>query len=346
MTETDQRMATTSNTGNAGAAWQVLADARLLVEPAHRRAVDKLPGPLRHIAGYHIGWWNIDGHPTVNSGKAVRPALVLAAAQAVGNDPASALSQAVAVELVHDFSLLHDDIIDGDLMRRHRPSAWSVFGVGATILTGDALQALAIDVLANGSGHRILGAAMLELCAGQAADITFGNQADVSVAECLSMAAAKTGALLGCACELGALAGGVDVGRAGLLAQFGRHLGLAFQLIDDLLGIWGDPTITGKPVFSDLSGRKKSLPVTAALTSGTVAGNRLVSLYDRDHDGEHENLAILAGLVEAAGGRDWAQAEADRQVSLGLACLSEAVPDQTRRADLLALAGLIIRRES
>jgi geranylgeranyl diphosphate synthase, type I len=251
---------------------------------------------------------------------------------------------------VHDFSLLHDDIIDGDLTRRHRPSAWSVFGVSEAILAGDMLVSLAADLLAGRPCVKVLTGAVLNLCAGQAADMAFGQRADVGIEECAAMAAGKTGALLACASELGALAGGGDARQAALLAEFGRHLGMAFQLVDDLLGIWGDPTLTGKPAQSDLASRKKSLPVVAALTSGTTAGDHLARLYHHDCNGghtalTHTALTHIAGLIEESGARSWAQTEADRHLGKALACLNQAVPDESGTTDLTALAHLITRRD-
>lgn len=266
---------------------EVLAAGRRQVEPALREAVGQLPPAVRRIAGYHFGWWDADGTPTgpdAAGGKAIRPALALLAAGACGGEPATALPAAVAVELVHNFSLVQDDVIDGDLTRRHRPTAWSVFGTGAAIVAGDALLAQAVEVLA-GSGHpatqpalRLLTTATLELIEGQHADLSFEQRTDVDLLECLRMAAGKSGALLGCACALGGTFGGGSAAQVTLLREFGEQLGVAFQLTDDLLGIWGNPERTGKPVYSDLRRRKKSLPLVAALTSGTAAGAELTTL--------------------------------------------------------------------
>ncbi|MCF6475695.1 hypothetical protein FAF44_46200, partial [Nonomuraea sp. MG754425] len=135
----------------------ILERARLLVEPAHRAVVDRFPAELRHIAGYHAGWWDGEGRPAGGGGKALRPALALACARAAaGGRPGAeraALPAAVAVEMVHDFSLLHDDVMDGDRTRRHRPAAWAVFGVGRTVLTGDLLLTTAIHHLATTGPH-------------------------------------------------------------------------------------------------------------------------------------------------------------------------------------------------
>lgn len=322
----------------------VLADARTLVEPAHRAVVESMCATVRHLVGYHVGWWDIDGQPTQGSAKGVRSALVLAAATAVGGTPANAVVEAVAVELLHDFTLLHDDIIDGDLTRRHRPAAWTVFGVGEALLAGDMMFAQANHLIADRPWGRVLTGAAIDLVVGQAADMAFENRADVGVTECLTMAAGKTGALLGCACHLGALAGGGDQAQAEALKKFGQHVGLAFQLVDDMLGIWGDPTVTGKPAYSDLANRKKSLPVVAALASGTPAGDHLSSLYAQQHTSE-EILTYLAELVEDAGGRAWAQAQADHHLAEAMDSLHQVSTDPGRAGDLTALGYLIAHRD-
>jgi geranylgeranyl diphosphate synthase, type I len=334
-----------SMVSSARTAEQVLAEARVLLEPAHRAAIGRLPDLMRQIAGYHIGWWDASGQACGGGGKSVRPALVLAAARVTGGDRAAAVNEAVAVELVHDFSLLHDDVMDGDLTRRGRPAAWSLYGTGPAVLAGDMLLSLATDLLADRPGLKVLNAAVLELCLGQAADLAFERRAEVRAEECVAMAASKTGALLGCACELGALAGGGSARQCRLLARFGRHLGLAFQLVDDLLGIWGDPAVTGKPAGSDLARRKKSLPVVAAVTSGTPAGDHLARLYQRDYDGDPAALTRLASLIEDAGARSWAQAEAGRHMDAALGCLARAAPGDPAAGDLITLGHLITRRD-
>ncbi len=210
---------------------------------------------------------------------------MLLAAAAAGGSPREAVPAAVAVELVHNFSLLHDDVMDGDATRRHRPTAWRLFGIGAAILAGDALLTLALDVLAasghpaSGQAMRMLSAAVQDLVEGQSSDVAFERRDEVGLAECERMAASKTAALIGCACALGALFGGGDPERVQRLRVFGEHVGLAYQHVDDLLGIWGDPAATGKPVYSDLRSRKKSLPVVFALTSDTAGGRELAALY-------------------------------------------------------------------
>ncbi|GAA3834191.1 family 2 encapsulin nanocompartment cargo protein polyprenyl transferase [Sphaerisporangium flaviroseum] len=364
-------------------AHEVLAWSRDLVGPALRSAVETLPLSMRHIAGYHFGWLDEHGRPdTGGGGKAIRPALVLLAAEAVGGSARAAMPAAVAVELVHNFSLLHDDVMDGDATRRHRPTAWSVFGVSGAILAGDALLTLAFEVLradggpVAGEATRVLGAAVLDLVEGQSADTSFETRDEVSVPECVSMAEGKTGALLAAACALGGLSGGGGPEVIESLRAFGSRLGLAFQMVDDLLGIWGDPSVTGKPVFSDLRNRKKSLPVVAALTSGTASGAELSTFYHhgrpRTSTGQPPassaltpsvpppassaltpaeqvptaaELTRMASLIEAAGGRAWTQSRADELLAEALAHLASADPTPRPAAELHALAHLLAHRD-
>ncbi len=215
-----------------------------------------------------------------SGGKALRPALALLSARAAGEPAERGVPAAVAVELVHNFSLLHDDIMDRDTERRHRPTAWTVFGTPAAILAGDALLALAQDILLEDGGPqgrwaaRCLLAAVQRLISGQSADMEFEQRRSVSMDECLTMAGDKTAALMACACSIGAIYTGAPPSLAMRLADFGSHVGLAFQLVDDLLGIWGAPEVTGKPVWSDLRTRKKTLPVVAAMAAGRPAATR------------------------------------------------------------------------
>ncbi|MDF3297944.1 family 2 encapsulin nanocompartment cargo protein polyprenyl transferase [Streptomyces tropicalis] len=333
----------------------ILDRARSVVDPELRAAVASLPAALRRIARYHFGWEHADGTPAAeHGGKAIRPALVLTAAAAVGGPEArtAAARAAAAVELVHNFTLLHDDVMDRDATRRHRATAWTVFGDPAAILAGDALQALALRVLAQDphpaspAAAARLAACVVELCEGQQADTALERRdpREVTLGEVLAMAEAKTGALLGCACALGGLYAGAAEDDVEALDAFGRQAGLAFQLIDDVIGIWGDPGRTGKPAGADLAARKKSLPVVAALTSGTPAAEELATLYARPYrEGETERTTLA---VERAGGRDWAQTEAADLMGRAVGELARAVPDPVRAGGLLALAEFVTRRTS
>jgi geranylgeranyl diphosphate synthase type I len=332
-----------------------VAAARDLAGPAMATLVGTLSPDVRVVAAYHLGMADAHGRPIGpgqgSSGKALRPALALLSARAAGVAPERGVAPAVAVELVHNFSLLHDDIMDGDTERRHRPTAWTVFGIGAAILAGDALLALAQDALLEDMAPRgpwsvrCLSAAVQRLIAGQAADLAFERRNDVSVTECLEMAGGKTAALMACACSIGVIHVGGPAELAMGLAGFGSHIGLAFQLTDDLLGIWGAPEITGKPVHSDLRARKKSLPVVAALTSGGQPGRELRERLADHRPLSEQDLLRVASLIEEAGGRQWAETEADTHLALAVRCLAEAdMPDEVR-AEFTAIANFITARQ-
>jgi geranylgeranyl diphosphate synthase type I len=296
-----------------------------LIQPQLRSALDRLDPGVRHLCGYHLGFWDERGEPDRPRGKGVRGILALLSAQAAGGPMEVGLPAATAVELVHNFSLLHDDLMDGDRTRRHRPTVWAVFGSGQAILAGDALLGLADEVLAEAPSAttrswaiRCLAASTRRLIAGQLADLAFETRRDVMLNECLQMAADKTAALLSCAASIGAVLANGPADLALRLAEFGEHLGVAYQLIDDVLGIWGSPERTGKPVLSDLRAKKKSVPVVAALTSSTAAGERLAALYLTDAQLTEAQLEEAADLVQQAGGRAWAESTADAELASAL----------------------------
>jgi geranylgeranyl diphosphate synthase, type I len=325
--------------------------ARDLVSPAIAAAVRRLSPGVRDVAAYHLGLADAEGNPVAGGvGKALRPALALLSARAAGAPPERAVSAAAAVELVHNFSLLHDDIMDGDTERRHRPTAWTVFGTGPAILAGDALLALAQDVLLetppNGVwAARCLAAAVQRLIAGQHSDLAFERRDDVLVAECLDMEADKTAALMACACSIGAIYVGAEPSLAMHLAEFGTNAGLAFQMVDDLLGIWGSPQVTGKPVGSDLRARKKSMPVVAALTSGSEAGRELAALFAAPGELTEAQVERATELVQESGGRDQTEAVAEKARAAAFTALTQAqMPDEVR-AEFAGIAEFITARQ-
>jgi geranylgeranyl diphosphate synthase type I len=328
---------------------ELLTDPVALADATHdllRTSLNRLDPHMRHVCGYHFGYWDAAGAPTSLRGKGIRPELVVLSTLATHHDPMAAIPAAAAVELVHNFSLVHDDVMDGDEQRRHRPTVWSLFGVPTAILAGDVMLALAGEVLAAapsptvGYAVQALTATTRRLIAGQTTDLLLENQAEVSIEQCLRMEADKTGALLACACSIGPMLADAPSRIVAALAEFGEHVGIAFQLEDDLLGIWGAPQRTGKPVLSDLRSRKKSAPVVAALTSGTPAGDALRALYEQPAPLDEDQLIEAATLVEAAGGRAWATRRAAEELDRALALLHGAFPDP---ADSVPLAGLARR---
>ncbi|EFC80605.1 polyprenyl synthetase family protein [Parafrankia sp. EUN1f] len=331
---------------------EAIERGRALTVPALRATVDRLHPRLRHVVAYHRGWVDAAGDPVPgNGGKLVRPALALLSAEAAGAPAEVGLPAAVAVELVHDFSLLHDDLMDGDTERRHRATAWTVFGADGAILAGDALLGLATQVLLEVEGEPgrraavILGAGVQDLVRGQAEDLLFESRSDVSVAETLHMEDGKTGALLACSASLGAVLAGAPGEVVDGLAEYGSRLGTAFQLIDDLLGIWGDPAVTGKPVLNDLRSRKKSVPVVVALEAGGNDADELRAFLTGEGESSEAELQHIAALVERAGGRDWTTAEADRQLKACENALRSISIPASAEAELLAMARFVTERD-
>jgi geranylgeranyl diphosphate synthase type I len=316
-----------------------LQRAAALVAPAIDRAVGRLSPELRAPVEHHLA----------GGGKRVRAALVLLSAAAAGADESVGVVGAVAVELVHNFSLLHDDIIDEDRERRHRPTAWAEFGVDRAIIAGDALATLAIQLLLEDpTPERVaatasLAAATQAMIAGQADDMAFEKRAEVSVAECLAMEAGKTGALLACAASLGAVLAGAPEPVAEALHDFGAHLGAAFQAIDDLLGIWGESAATGKPVGSDLLRGKKTLPVATALDRGGEAAAALRAVLD----GPLDDAAVerATELLVDTGVLAELRSLADTELGLALAALARADLAPPAAAELRELAAFVASRD-
>jgi geranylgeranyl diphosphate synthase type I len=269
-------------------------------------------GRVAPLVRYAMGLAEADGSPGPGiGGKLLRPALVCFTCEALGGEVERALPLACALELVHNFSLVHDDIQDGDALRRGRPAVWRAFGTPQAINAGDALLVMAFrEALAAElppgivvAAQRALSSATLRMIEGQVMDLELAGAARAGVGDYLAMARRKTGALLGCALELGALAAGrEDLARDHY--ELGEALGLAFQIRDDILGIWGDPALTGKPAGSDLANRKRSWPVVYALQRSP----ELAELLGRDPPSVEEALARL----EEVGAREAAEAEVRR----------------------------------
>ena len=342
-------------TSGASGVPDALRRTRGRIQPAMEAAVTRLAPDIARLASYHLGWTDAEGRRLDGpGGKLVRPTLALLSAEAAWADAEVGVPGGVAVELVHNYSLIHDDIIDGDSDRHHRPTVWSVFGVGRAIIVGDALAVLAQSVLLESGPHGAAATALLAdatatMIAGQSDDVAFEQRATVSVEECVAMCAAKTGALLGAAASIGAVLAGAPPATVGALRDYGAHLGLAFQAVDDLLGIWGDPERTGKPAGNDLRRRKKSLPVVAALAAGGDEADELRALVVADASAEplgDAEVERAAYLVEACGGREWARTRAKSHLDAALGALERVRLSPVPHRALADLAAFVVERES
>ncbi len=299
---------------------------------------------LYGMLSYHLGWMDADFRPVhAPSGKRLRPVLLLLACEAQGGFWREALPAAAAVELLHNFSLIHDDIEDQDRLRRGRPTVWAIWGEAQAINAGDAMFALGYEALLRLplSAGRVRQAAQrytrvaVQLTRGQAMDIAFERQTDVSETDYLKMVAGKTAALFGLSCELGGIVAGTSPSRCQALREFGEQLGMAFQMQDDLLGLWGDPARTGKPVGSDLRRGKKTLPIL----HGVARNQRLRELVAHpplDDAQVKEGLRLL----ESAGSREYTETHIARYHRKAMEILERT---QSEREALRAITALVQR---
>ncbi len=332
---------------------QVLNRVMELVEPELVNSVKKLSDELLPVIEYHFGWKTIKGiEAPEDTGKRLRPSLAVLSAEAVGRDLEVAIPGAVAVELIHNFSLIHDDIIDGDKERRHRPSAWTAFSIEDALIAGDALHTLAFQVLLEeNTPERVQAARRLvdattTMISGQAADMTFDDLPTVSFEECLKMEAAKTGALLGYSSSVGAILSGADENTCNALEVFGYELGLAYQAVDDVLGIWGDPKITGKPAGNDLREKKKSMPVSIVLSANNSDSEKLLEIFSTKEDLDEEEIVRASALIENAGGREATLEEADKHLKRAIEFLNNADIRKETFCELEEIANFVVNRDS
>lgn len=308
---------------------------RVLVRNEMRTVVGSSPDGLHAWMRYHLGWEDIEGHLEQSSGgKLLRPVAVLLAAEACGARAEQAVPAAAAVELVHNFSLLHDDVEDRSDFRRGRANVWTFAGVAQAINTGDGMFTLArlgmYRLLDAGvpagravAAMRELDEACMRLVEGQYLDMSFETRNNVTLDEYWRMAAGKTAAMFAAPFAMGATIAGAEPGVVEAFRAFGRHIGLAFQAVDDILGIWGDSAVTGKPVGDDLLSRKMTCPVIVALEAGGDASAQLRRTYGQPSR-PGEDVAPLAALVAETGARERTLEMARREESAGLDALRDA----------------------
>jgi geranylgeranyl diphosphate synthase, type I len=307
-------------------------------------------GRFAGLLSYPLGWVDPELRPVdppAPAGKRLRPAVCLLACEAVCGDYRPALAAAAAVELIHNFSLVHDDIQDESPLRRGRPTVWARWQTAHAINVGDSLFALAQLALLEAAPDRSemlveaarqLNLTCLRLVEGQSLDLDLQSAGSASLKDYQTMVAGKTAALLEAAAWLGARFGGADEDRARRLAAFGHHLGLAFQFQDDLLGVWGDPSLTGKPADTDLRARKQALPVVLALQSSdpTVERFREVFLAPDNLTAEQAQAARL--MLDSLGVRERAELMVEEGYARAEDALNEALGEGFDSA-LLVLLG-------
>lgn len=322
------------------------------LEDGLRRAVAVLNGPphtaMAEMVHYHLGWSEAESQAR---GKRLRPLLTLLVCDAAGGTWRRALPAAVAVELVHNFSLIHDDIEDRSETRRGRPTLWKRWSLPQALNTGDALL-----ILSQAAGHRLieegvtpsttltvlreLDAACLRLTIGQHLDLAFEDQDAVSEEAYLTMIGGKTSSLLATATGIGARVGEAAPAIVEAYRDFGHHLGMAFQILDDILGIWGQPAVTGKPASDDLRARKKTLPII----HGIEQSDQFRSLWAQADTAE-ARVSALRDALEAAGSLEHARELATTHTNQALAQLNRADPRGAAAAELRRITADLLARE-
>jgi len=305
-------------------------------------------GELVSMVNHHFGWDTADRSA---SGKRIRPLLTLLCCQAAGGEWENALPAACAVETIHNFSLVHDDIQDKSATRRGRPTLWANWGTAQSINTGDTLFILAHLFLYEQQlnapapvaleAARILDRACLELTYGQHLDLSFENRQHVTPEEYMRMIQGKTSSLLAASCRLGAVIACADEALSARYSAYGLHLGTAFQLLDDILGIWGSESTTGKPAGQDILSREKTFPVLLGLQDSADFARiwQKESLKSADLDEMLQALAV-SGVKE----HTLKVAELQTQLAMRELELSEATP--SLKTILTDLALSLLRRES
>lgn len=312
--------------------------------------VDK-PGldELHFMLSYQMGWVGEKSGANAE-GKRIRSLLVLLINGAAGGDWRNALPSAAAVELLHNFSLIHDDIEDNSPLRRGRPTVWKKWGIPQAINTGDTMFTLAniansglsttsppdITIRAN----QLLLNTCLKLTQGQYLDLSYETRSDLTVDDYWTMIDGKTATLIGTSTQLGALIAGASEDIQATYYEYGLSLGLAFQVIDDLLGIWGDTEITGKSIESDLVAGKKSLPVLYGLSLGGPFAKRWL-----ESPITPQEVYALAKQLEEEGVYTYTQEKAEYYTANALSALTKAQPTGVYSPALLALTNSLLSRQ-
>lgn len=299
---------------------------------------------------YHLGWVDAGlGSASGKAGKRIRPLVCLLVCDAAGGNWEQAVPAAAAIELLHNFSLIHDDIEDGSRTRRGRKTVWELWGVPQAINAGDSMFSSAYAALARLADRgvaastavdslQVFAQACVQLTKGQHLDMRYETQANVDMEQYLQMIAGKTAALLSATSEIGAIIAGAEPEKRRHFAEFGRNVGLAFQAHDDVLGVWGDETTVGKSTASDILTRKKTMPVVY----GLARSSELRDLYACPQI----DVQRAVDLLEAAGARDCAVAAVDRYSEAAMAHLEKAYPAGPAGDALRKLTTQLVERQS
>lgn len=327
------------------------------IEAELKEIIGSNPLTFYDVLRYHMGWQDEQGRPCHREvGKFIRPLLCLLSYQAVGGDAMRIMPAAAALELIHNFSLIHDDIQDASSERHHRDTVWKIWGQSQAINAGDAMFALAFSALFklryNGineqkvvTAAQLLNKACLELCEGQYLDIAYQSRLDVTMKDYLDMIAKKTAALMAASTAIGACLAADGVKVVDSLYGFGKELGMAYQIQDDILGIWGKEGEIGKPVKEDISRRKKTLPVVYAFENCKDSDReKLEELYSQEAISS-EDIAMVVEILDCSGARKYGEKLIGRYHRQALAKLGISSLDLSRQTPLKEMASFLLERD-
>jgi geranylgeranyl diphosphate synthase, type I len=305
--------------------------------------------PFYDMLNYHMGW--ISGEQARRAGKRIRPMLLLLVTLSCGDEWLHAIPAAAAIELVHNFSLVHDDIQDNSPIRHGIPTVWQKYGIPMAINVGDALFAIAnqaiLDLYEGNTAEkaikagRILHNACLNLTCGQFLDISYEKRNDMSIEDYWPMIEGKTAALLSACTQIGAILGNADDFTVEQYRIFGRDLGLAFQVQDDLIGVWGEEALTGKSTASDLLERKNSLPILYGISQ-----KGKFEQYWFTSESSQGDVVQAAQMLKDEGAYDFTRREAVRLTSRASDALKNANPKGEAGDALVELVNKLLVRES
>lgn len=293
------------------------------------------------------GLYDACWHLIEAGGKRLRPLLVLESCKALGGKEEDALPEAAAVELVHTFTLIHDDIMDEDDERRGVPAVHVEWGVPIAILAGDTLFSKAFEFAARGGSERAvdeLARACTEICEGQAMDIEFEDREDVTEEEFIEMVRRKTAALMRASCVIGGLKADAEEEQLEALAEYGENMGIAFQIQDDVLDLVGDEEELGKPVGSDIIEGKKTLIVIKALEEADEETRERILEVLGNPNATREDVMEVIGIMEELGAIDYAKEKA-REFALKAKEALEELPDNEHTELLRRIADFVVERE-
>ena len=330
---------------------------RVNISRSLRDSLSQQHSDVYDMLRYYMGWVDENGRPhEAMEGKALRPTLCLFACEAVGGALEMAMPSAVALEFIHNFSLIHDDIQDRDEIRHNRKTLWAVWGDPKALVAGNVLRVVADEclhqLLDSGLDYdralaagTLLTEAYLEMIEGQYLDLQFEGRHDISMSDYLNMISRKTGALIRCSLNLGAVVGAQEQGVGDAFKESGRAMGYVFQIIDDVLGVWGNEETTGKPVGADIRRKKNSYPVVYTMGKANDKDRKMLNeIYEKDELDDSDVDSVLA-VMDRLDVKNQARQEAEKYANVALESLAPVELSREARQEVEDLAHFLLVRD-